>query len=178
MDLVASYDLETTNLNGAWGRVLCGVIKPWGQEPELYTMDKARSDDSKVVKALVARLNDFAIHIAHNGRSFDRPFLNTRATQLGIEGLRTGQKLIDPVVIARRHLRTGYNSLDALSQHFGLDEGKYHIAPEVWVRCALDNDREAWKEIHERCLSDVRVLEAVAKCLLPYLGNVSPFGSA
>lgn len=178
MDLICSYDLETTNLNGSWGRILCGVIKPWGEEPELYTMKRANSDDSKVVKQLVDRLNQFSVHVAHNGRSFDRPFLNTRATQLGIEGLRTGQKLIDPVVVARRHLRTGSNTLDALSQHFGLDEGKYHIPPLTWVKAALDNDREAWAEIHERCLSDVRVLEKVLERLLPYLGNITPFGSA
>ena len=178
MDLICSYDIETTNLNAAWGRVLCVVVKPWGRKEEVFRMTRASSDDRRVVEAAIHRLNDFSVHIAHNGRNFDRPFLNGRATMLGIEGLKTGQKLIDPCVIARRHLRTGSNSLDALSQHFGLEEGKYHIPPEVWVKAALDHNREAMLTLVERCKSDCRVLEGVAKHLLPYVGNINAHGSA
>ena len=31
--LAASFDLETFGLDPIYGRLLCGVVKPWGQEP-------------------------------------------------------------------------------------------------------------------------------------------------
>ena len=141
-------------------------------------MKKASSNDRPVVEPIIERLNEFSILIAHNGVHFDNKFLNTRALALDIRGLLPGIKIIDPCLIARKHLNLGRNTLDAIVTHLGLDEGKYHIPPEVWVKASHDHDREAMKILVERCKSDVRILERVAQRFLPLTRSINGWGSS
>ena len=143
-----------------------------------FVVDHASHDDSDITRQLIDRLNNFSVLIAHNGIRFDVPMLNTRALAAGIRGLSPGIKHIDPCKIAWRHLNMQRNSLDAIAAFLQLDEGKYHIGPEVWVRAALDRDKQAMKTLVERCESDVRVLEDVASYFLPLTRSFNGWGSA
>ena len=176
--LAATFDIETTGLEAKFGRVVCAVIKPWGQEEELYHLDKIGSDDSQLVATIINELSQYAILIAHNGVMFDVRFLNGRAVAYGLPVISPFQKVMDPVWIARKHLNLERNSLDAIAQHLKLDEGKMHLAPEVWVRAALDDDEEAKELLYERCRSDVRILEIIAAEFLPLTRQIGPWGSA
>ena len=178
MQLAATFDLETSGLDPEWGRVLVGVIKPWNGKPEVYRMRRASSNDQPVVQPVIERLNEFSILIAHNGVHFDSKFLNGRALALNIRGLLPGIKIIDPCIIARKHLNLGRNSLDSIVTHLKLDEGKYHIPPEVWVKATHDHDAEAMRELVVRCQSDVRILEQVAARFLPLVRSINGWGSA
>ena len=176
--LCASFDLESFGLEPAYGVLLCGVVKPWGQAPMLFRMDRARSDDSSLVKLLVEELNKYAILIAHNGVFYDRKMLNARALKWNLPILDPRGKMIDPVQVARRHLNMRRNSLDALADYFGLSEQKMHVPAETWVKAAIDHDAEAMDTICERCRSDCRVLEELATRTLGLVGSVNFWGSA
>ena len=115
---IASFDLETSSLLADFGIVLCGVVKPWNEPPIVFRVDdlhgKVSSDDSVLVRRLIAELSQYLILVAHNGVMFDRKFLNARAVKAKIEPLNPRGRIIDPVWLARKHLNLRSNSLEAV----------------------------------------------------------------
>lgn len=176
--LAASFDLETFGLDPVYGRLLCGVVKPWEGKPKVFRMSPVGSNDSTLVTSLVEELSKYSVLFAHNGLFFDRAMLNGRALAYNLPILDTTTKLIDPYLVARKHLNMRRNSLDALAEHMHLDEQKMHLSPEVWVKAALDHDEKAMKTLVSRCISDCDVLELLAKRVLSLVGNITPWGSA
>lgn len=175
------FDLETTNLSADFGIVLCAVIKPAGGEPIVLRGDsypawsKKRSDDSKLLKDVVAALDEFDIWVAHNGARFDVPFLRTRLLKHALGPLPT-KKLVDPVQLARNKLRMSYNSLEKVAQHLGVNS-KTDVEPEMWLRAALDGNKVAMDYIVEHCVQDVEVLEKVVGALKTYSTAYNAWGS-
>ena len=177
--IACSFDLETFGgLNSAWGRVMCGVLKPWGEEDQVFVISKPSDNDSVIVEAIMVELRKYPILIAHNGLYFDVPFLNGRAAEYNLPPINPFHKLIDPCQIARKRLNLGRNSLDSIVAHMGLEEQKMHLPPSVWVRAALDRDPDALDTLVERCRSDVRILEKITDRLMPLTRNITSFGSA
>ena len=180
MKLAATFDLETSGLEGAWGRLLVASIKPYDSDTiTTFTARKARerSNDYDIVSETVDELRKYAILIAHNGKRFDIPFLNARALAHGLPLMPPTTKIIDPCTIGWKQLPGLRKSLDALAQHLKLEEGKMHVGPEVWVTAALDGNHASFDILEERCESDVRVLEKVAEAFAPLMRNVDAFGS-
>lgn len=177
---VASFDLETTSLKANFGVVLCACIKPFGGAVKTFRGDKysswkkQRSNDKDLCMAVLDELKDYDIWIAHNGVKFDVPFLTTRLLQHGI--VTPKEKIIDPVKLARRHLRIGYNSLEQLSSFFQLGS-KTGVDGKYWVRAALDGDRESMDYIVEHCIKDVVLLEKLMNKLRPYVAKIDNWGS-
>lgn len=177
--LAASFDLECYGLDPVYGRLLCGVIKPFQYgEPQIYRIAVPGNDDSALTATLVEELSKYSILFAHNGLWFDRAMLNGRALAYGLPILDPKHKIVDPFQIARKHLNTKRNSLDALTNLCHIPESKMHVDAEMWCKVAFDHDEEAFKIIIERCVSDVRILEELAIRTLPFMGNINPFGSA
>ena len=104
MNLIATFDLETSNLEGAWGRLLvASSIKPYNSDKITTLKQKRnskRSDDYQVVKETIAELSKYSIWIAHNGTRFDIPFLNARALAHNLPLIPRSQKVVDPCTVA------------------------------------------------------------------------------
>lgn len=176
------FDLETTNLTADFGVVLCGVVKGDATEPKIFRADDLnrrwrakRSDDSAVVKAIVAELEQYDIWIAHNGAKFDVPYLRSRLLRHGAGELPV-KKLVDPVLLARNKLRLSYNSLEKVADHLGCNS-KTTVDPSMWLRAALDGEREAMDYIVEHCVQDVLVLEKVIFALKGCCTTFNTYGS-
>jgi len=181
-----SFDLETTNLNANFGIILCGVVKPFpsvrGQitKPIIFRGDDypqwkyKRSNDFPVCQDIYNELMDYDIWIAHNGVRFDVPFLRTRLIKRKI--LLAQPKIIDPVRLARRFLKLGYNSLEAVGHHLGYS-GKTKVDGQYWNRAALDGCRKSMDYIVEHCIADTILLENVANDLRTFVPKVNQFGS-
>lgn len=174
---VATFDLETYGLEPIFGRLLCGVVKPWGEEAKVFRVNRASADDSKLVSDLVKELNRYNVLIAHNGLYFDKQFLNGRALAFNQDIVDVNVKMIDPYVLAKKNLNMRRNSLDSISEFFGLEERKMHVDAETWVKAALDHDEECMEILIERCTSDVVVLEMLASRVLKLTRNLTPWGS-
>lgn len=176
------FDLETSNLCADFGILLCGVVKGAHGKARVFRGDQLnpkwmtrRSDDSKVLAAIVQELDQYDIWIAHNGNRFDVPFLRTRLLRHGMRELPT-KKLVDPVLLARNKLRMSYNSLEKLANHLGCNS-KTDVRPEMWLAAALDGDKTAMKYITEHCVEDVNTLEMVAGALKCYSSTYNSYGS-
>lgn len=181
---VATFDIETTGLNAAFGRILCACVMTYDpQEIRTFRADEypswregRRSDDHDITAELMAYLEEFDILIAHNGVKYDLPFLRTRALQYGLPPLQP-MKIVDPVLSARRQLRLQSNSLDSIAKHLDAPFQKTPLEPRVWARAMMDNDTDAMNLIVEHCIADVQVLDYVAHSMRGYIKTIDSIGS-
>lgn len=179
---VACADLECSSLNADFGIVLCAVIKPQDGEPVVFRGDKlnkkwktTRSDDSAVVKATIEELAKYDLICMHNGLRFDMPFLRTRAARWRLPPV-PRPKLIDPVLIARQHLKMSYNSLERIADFLGVNT-KTRVDGAVWQAASLDGDTAAMDEVCSHCVEDVKMLESVLQAVKGYCRSFDSRGS-
>lgn len=177
------FDIETSHLQADFGIVLCACIKADGEKVITFRGDKLipgwskkRSDDGPLVQAVALELDKYDVWVAHNGRRFDIPFLNTRLIKAGYKPLRTPKVLIDPVELARNKLRMSYNSLEKLAQHLGCNS-KTDVDPNQWLRAILDGDTKAMNYIVEHCREDVVTLEFVVDKVKELSSGYNHWGS-
>lgn len=181
---VATFDIETTGLNAAFGRILCCCVMSYDpQEIKTFRADEypawkagRRSDDYEITAEIMAYLEEFDILIAHNGVKFDLPFIRTRALAHGLPPLHP-LKIVDPVLTARKALRMQSNSLDAIAKHLGAPDQKTPLLPETWARAQMDDDKSAMDSIVEHCVADVKVLDYVAHAIRGYVKTIDSIGS-
>jgi uncharacterized protein YprB with RNaseH-like and TPR domain len=156
------FDLETSGLNGNFGIILCACVKPFDGEVTTFRGDSYkdwknnRVNDYEISRDIYKMLQKFDIWIAHNGVNFDVPFLRTRLMKKGKRMIQP--KVVDPVRLARRYLRLGYNSLEAVAAHFGIS-GKTHVLGDIWMKTYLNGDSKALDYIVKHCVADVKILE-------------------
>lgn len=181
---VATFDIETTGLNAAFGRILCCCVMSYDpQEIKTFRADEypawkagRRSDDYEITAEIMAYLEQFDVLVAHNGVKFDLPFIRTRALAHGLPPLHP-LKIVDPVLTARKALRMQSNSLDAIAKHLGAPDQKTPLLPETWARAMMDEDRSAMDSIVEHCIADVKVLDYVAHSIRGYVKTIDSIGS-
>lgn len=183
---IVGFDLECSSLNGMIGRVLCcGFkeilpaehskklgIKPYvlrGDDKQ-YKNPKDLSDDSKLVDAIRVELNKYDVWVAHNGKLFDRKFMNTRLLKGNKEPLRS-TFFIDPMWTVRTHMRTS-SKLDNVQQLLGLEDEKTKITWDDWQR-AMSGDKAAMDVIVRHVEQDVLVLEQAYWRLLPLMRTIA-----
>ncbi|MBI1391474.1 MAG: DNA polymerase III subunit epsilon [Alphaproteobacteria bacterium] len=83
-----------------------------------FLKDFPTFSDPSVAQAFLEFVGDAEL-IAHNGKSFDLPFLNDELTAAGMAKL--SNQLVDTLHLARRRFPGAPASLDALCARFGVD---------------------------------------------------------
>lgn len=182
----AVFDLETFSLDRGWGVLMVGSIMVYGDgEPKQHTFDLReteawkrgeRSNDAELGAQILRVLSDCHILIAHNGKWFDIPYLNSVALKYGMP--RINAKLVDPVQVARQKYRIGSNSLASLAAFLELPEEKMPVGADVWRKALFDANPDCWQTLRERCESDVRLLAMVAGKVMGDVGMIDTKGSA
>ena len=165
---------------------MVGSILVFGDgEPRSFTFDLreteswkkgVRSNDSELCAKILRVLSDCHILIAHNGKWFDIPYLNSVALKYGMP--RINAKLVDPVQVARQKYRIGSNSLASLAAFLELPEEKMPVGPDIWRTALFDGNEASWQTLRERCESDVRLLSMVAGKVMGDVGMIDNKGSA
>ena len=174
---VTMWDLESSDLAGNFGRLLCGSFLDLDGEVETYRRDKRpwrskeAADDSKLAIACRDRLERSDIIVGWNSILFDQPLLNARLLAAGERPLRVGEKHgishIDLMYYARgQSMRIGSSRLDSVAKFFHSPNQKTPLLPETWAK-AVEGDRAAWNAIAEHCEYDVLVLRDVWHKLAP-----------
>lgn len=180
---VACFDLETSDLCANRGILLAAVVHEQGMPPEIFRGDKynphwktKRSDDKALVEAVAHRLAQCDVLIAHNGKYFDMPFLQTRLIAHGLPVF-PQRKLVDTWLIAKNKLRLASYSLKALTDLLHLEERKTELYMSVWTKAVLDGDVESLDYIVEHCEKDVACLWKVFDVLKDYSSVLNDKGS-
>ena len=168
------FDLESTALNGSFGRLHCAACKHTDGSVWSARIDdagiqnrKERSDDRRLAIAIRDHLETHDILFSWNGRrgmnpkgrgGFDIPMLNARLVPE--ERIIRSPLHIDLLPVARKHLQLHSYRLAAVQDYLELVEEKTSITPRIW-RLALDHDKAALDYIDDHCKRDVGVLKEV-----------------
>ena len=178
---IASWDLETTDLKGLMGRVLCCSFLPIHEgrpmRPYTFRADRApwRSkdpiDDSKLCIAIRNELEKYHLIVSWNGKLFDAPFLNARLLKVGERPLRPQLHLDAMYYAGGCSNRIGSKKLDNVQRFLGLAEAKTPITWTEWQRAAL-GDKTAFGHVVKHCEQDVKVLAQAYWALLPSVANI------
>lgn len=125
-------------------------------------------DDSRIVGELHEVLEKADIVIAHNGKRFDIPKINTRFI---INGLTppSPYRQIDTLEVARKQFGFSSNSLDALATFFGFSNKDPHDF-QLWKEC-MEGDQDALIRMLNYNKKDVEILEKVYLKLRPWIKN-------
>jgi uncharacterized protein YprB with RNaseH-like and TPR domain len=179
------FDLETSGLYANFGIILCCSIKEYGHKgvktiraDQFPSWNKDKTNQLLLITRIVNELRQYNILVAHNGQYFDKQWINTLSMKYGCEADIRWKMFIDPVLIARRHLRLGRNSLDQLLDYFEIPNKKSHVSGRVWVRASLNGDRKALDEIVSHCEEDVKALENVYDKVRKLVEKIDNRGSA
>lgn len=186
---IGYFDFETTFSTRP--RVLTGAVCDGFGETELYDLDTHPGvdwlDDSRLVAALKARLEEFDILVGWNSKLFDVPVLNGRLNQWRVrfdrdgypEGLQRRDFLpfdphmhIDLMYYASGQFnRIGRRSLANVSETFDSPNRKTPLNVEIWDK-ADHGDRASYDLIREHNVADVKVTRDVYSYLGVHIRNI------
>jgi uncharacterized protein YprB with RNaseH-like and TPR domain len=180
------WDLETTDLSGGFGRLLCcSFADIWSDKVETYRRDRrpwrsgrwSDNDDSKLAIAIRDRLEQADIIIGWNSILFDAPFLNARLAAAGERPLRVGATVgsshLDLMYAARgQGIRAGGSKLESIARFFNVEHMKTALTAETWSNAAA-GDRKALDEVVTHCIADVQTTRDVYPHLAPYCKKIS-----
>jgi len=161
------FDLETFSLSADTGILLCCAFKEYGskEKPKVIradsfaTWENNRSNVKPVVEKVLEALEDYDIYVAHNGQYFDKPMLTSWGLKYSRRPTLRFAKFIDPVLLARRHMKLTRNSLSSLLAFLDIPEKKTSIEWNHWMRAAFEGRRKSMDYIVEHCVVDVDLLE-------------------
>lgn len=125
-------------------------------------------DDYHVVKTLHKVLSECDVLVHHNGNSFDRRYVETRALVHGL-GPIPPITMLDTYVLAKTKLFLASNKLDYIARLLKVGK-KQETTSGLWMK-VLNGDKSAVREMISYNKVDVQILQKVAKKLFPYMAN-------
>jgi uncharacterized protein YprB with RNaseH-like and TPR domain len=172
---IGFFDIESTDLKGNFGRILCasfanqfGEVTTLRGDDPAYRGSKVR-DDSRLVAAVRDMVESFDYIITWNGKKFDIPFLDTRLLLAGERPVRKDIMHTDLMYKAKMFSLTLHSArLDAVAKTFRLPVQKTPLDPETWLDAAM-SDTDAMEYIVQHCEADVLVLREVYRILKPLI---------
>lgn len=180
---VATFDLETSNLNADFGLILCGVIYDITNEKlHIVRWDKTEEykkgiyhSDKEVACRIRDILETFDIVIGYNSQRFDIPFLRARLLKYQ-ERLLESVRHIDLLYIAKYRLKLHDAKLDTISKFVGTSQYKTEVDGSKWVEALVYagtvRGRKAMDYIVEHCIIDTKVLAEVFGNIKDLIGNI------
>jgi len=125
-------------------------------------------DDYHVVKTLHSVLADADVIVHHNGDSFDKRYVDTRALVHGFPALPPIDS-VDTYKVAKSRLYLASNKLDYIGRLLGVGK-KLETTPKLWMR-VMQGDADAVREMVTYNKQDVLLLERVFEKLRPFVSN-------
>lgn len=174
---IAFFDLEATNLDADFGRILCACIRDLEtKETTTYRCDSYNTfkkepwNDSKLCIDIRDHLHKYDIIVTWYGKMYDVKYLQARLL-INRESELRKIKHIDLYFQARNKLKVASGRLEKVSLLLGI-KGKTPLHPEVWVR-ATAGDHKSLDYVVDHCQKDVSVLHAVYNKLSKFVERIT-----
>lgn len=151
------------------GYMLSCSMKWLGEDSIDYYDNQTGSNDSKLVNIVVNYLDKADYVIAHNGETFDIPYIKYRALVNKINPP-SPFKIIDTLRIARKEFLFSRNTLANLAKELGVKEKFEHTefsGFKLWAEC-LKGNPTAWEVMKIYNIQDVDTLEQVYLKMRPW----------
>lgn len=162
-------DIETTSLFADTGMLVCAVVRRNGENREFFV--ECPEAEKRTLGDLLTMLSECDELVTFNGKSFDLPFILSRALVLGIEGPGLPPQFhLDLYEEFKRRFRFVKLSLGHLSHILGYDSEVATTGvdvPNLYLRYLADRDAELKQEILRHCNSDVDLLQQIHHRLKP-----------
>lgn len=136
-----------------------------------------RTNQQEVTQAIMDHLEDYDCLIGHNAQWFDKKFLNALCLKYHIDPALRNKKMIDPVLLSRRHLQLSGNSLAYLIEFLNVSEKKTPIQWKHWMLAAFEGNSHSMDYISTHCVADVKSLYSVYEKLRKLVGTIDNKGS-
>lgn len=175
---VLAFDTESTNLDAAWGRLLCASFAVLGEDAS-YTLrgdrrpfkGKSIVDDSKLAIGIRKELEAADIIMGWNSIRHDIPLINARLALVGERPCRlaerNGTRHLDLMYYSGgSSMKIGGRRLDTILKYFGCETQKTPLDPSIW-QLAGAGDKKAMDLIVEHCEHDTLALLEVFPYLAP-----------
>jgi hypothetical protein len=151
----------------------------WVGEDEIFYADQRNAkdveDDSKLLKMIWKLLDEADFVLTQNGVKFDIPKLNARFVMNGMQPP-SSFRHIDTLKLAKKHFKFTSNKLEWLSGNLCIKNKKLKHSKypgfELW-KAVLQGDLEAWKEMEEYNVMDVKSLEELYFILAPWDSTIN-----
>jgi uncharacterized protein YprB with RNaseH-like and TPR domain len=164
-------DIETTSLYADTGMLVCGVLRRDGKDKVLFVESPRR--EPKVLSRLLGELRKCDHLVTFNGRSFDLPFILSRALVIGIENPTLDlPRHVDLYDECKRVLRFDRHGLDHIARLLGIEVNASltgQEVPHLYMTYLATKDPEVREQIIGHCVSDIDTMEGVSKSLAPLL---------
>lgn len=188
---VLLYDIETmANKAYVWGKyeqnvlsyeqetyMLCFAYKWLGQKrtyvptlPDFKGYKKDKTNDKALVQKLHDLFTEADIVIGHNSDAFDNKKSNARFVYHGFSPPAPYQS-IDTLKVARRYFKLNSNKLDDLGSYLKLGRKVQHQGWDLWMGCAVRDEKKSWNLMKKYNIQDVNLLEKVYLKLRPWMTN-------
>lgn len=167
----AAFDIETTSLEGSYGRLLCACFKFFDEDEVRTIVAPKLKDEAKALREIAKTVEEAHVLVGWNSKHFDWRFLEQRAIVLGTPSL-PAKLHLDLIHHHRHYFRSRGHSLDGVAKDLKLSAQKYDVPASAWL-AAADGDRNALDEIVKHCEQDVIITEEAHWKLAPYIRNIS-----
>lgn len=188
---ILAFDLELSpNIAHVWGlwnqnvslnqlietqEMMCWAAQ-WVEHPtdkgkEFFASTFHDGRDVMVVN-LWQLLDEADVLMGWNSKNFDTKHANREFIEYGLYPPMPAEH-IDLMLVCRKKFKFPSNKLDYVAGKLLGEHKIAHSGHELWVRCMADVP-EAWEEMREYCIQDVRLLPKLYEKLLPW---VSPHPS-
>lgn len=135
--------------------------------PDFKLYSKNKESDNELLVGLWNLLDEADIVVAHNGKKFDIPKINTRFLLNGYNPP-SHYRLVDTYRVVKNVFGFSKNSLNFISLAMGTGQKKETGGFELWRDC-LQGKPEAWKLMEEYNIQDVEILEKDYKIIRPWM---------
>jgi transposase-like protein len=156
-------NLGQENIVEEGGWVMCASYRWLGEEKihsiQLTKEEALACDDSRIIATFWDLYEEADAIVAHNAQQFDHKVLQARVAANHFPPLPT-VKVLDTLVLAKKHLRLPSNKLDSIGEYFNLgrkiDNGGISLWKRVQSGCQV-----AMKEMVDYCIQDTELLTQV-----------------
>jgi hypothetical protein len=127
-------------------------------------------DDSDLLHAIHALLDEADIVVAQNGKQFDIKKINARMIMAGIKPY-SPVRVVDTLIVAKTVAQFTSNKLAWLSKYITdspKSDHKDFPGFELWKEC-MERNPKAFRELKKYNIQDIISLEKVYKRLLPWI---------
>src|SRR3954447_4719337 len=190
---ILSIDIETSpNLAHVWDLwhgpvqpkmvieqwdMMCFSAKWVGEDTAVISYSEFFDGYRPMLAACHTLLNCADMILTYNGKRFDIKRIRTVMALEGFGPFRPPRH-IDLDETMKKVFDFPSHSMDFVSKAFGLGGKVVNGGYELWRRCLIDNDPEAWREMITYCEGDVILLEKLYYQVLPWIEghpSVTPY---
>lgn len=167
----AAFDIETTALEGSFGRLVCACFKFNDEDkPRTVSVRKYRNEPNALT-LIKSWYNEADVIYGWNSKLFDVPFVNARLMHHGHMPL-TPSKMHKDLMYEAKKMRLRGARLENVSKDLRTEVHKYDVPAWRWT-LAAEGDVASIAEIVKHCEMDVLLTEEMFSRLRPLIINLT-----